>query len=291
MATAKSILLKSSASREAVSVMGRAGYGARGAIYLMVGISAGRATLDPHHPPGGFTESLKLFQHHWSGGIVLALLAIGMACFASWLAVSAVYRRDHPGPAHWVLVAGLLGDACIYLGFMASVLGMIFGAWGGGGSEHLLQEWVRWLVAGLGGRALVGLVGAGVFACGAGLVWWGGVGDIEGPLELPPVEKRLMLPIGRYGTGGRGVAIALVGFYLFLSAIQGDASRAHELGGALNDLRALPYGVAMTGAFALAFIGSSVLDFAIASFRRFDPGRAPARKRRRRRGSTRRSSG
>lgn len=86
--------------------MGRLGYGARGAIYLMVGLSAGLTTIDPAHRPGGFTQSLTLFRHGWAGGIVLVLLASGMACFAGWRAAAAVYRRDHPGWAHWVLVAG-----------------------------------------------------------------------------------------------------------------------------------------------------------------------------------------
>jgi len=289
MSCTKSVLLKSPASREAVSLMGRLGYGARGGIYLLVGISAGRATFDPRYRPGGFTGSLKLLQHHWSGGIVLALLALGMACFATWLAVSAVYRRDHPGRAHYMLVAGLLGDAAIYIGFMGSVLTMIFSAWSGG-SEPLLQSWVGWFVASVAGQLLVGLAGAIVFACGAGLIVWGATGDIEGPLELPRSEKRFMLPIGRYGASGRGAAIALVGGYLFVSAIHGDASEAHELGGVLTALRAQPYGVVVTALFALAFIGSGVLDFVIAFFRRFDLTAAAVVKPRRRTAS-RRSSG
>lgn len=268
MAIAKSVHTNSSASRDVISLIGRAGYAARAAIYLMVGISAGRATIDPSHLPGGFTESLSFLQDHWAGGIIIALLAIGMACFASWLVTSAIRRRDHRGPAHWVLVAGLLGDAAIYLGFMVSLLGMMFGA--SAGSEHLLQSWVSWLVTGLTGKMIVGFAAAIVFACGAGLVAWGVAGDIEGPLELPPTEKRLMLPIGRYGTSGRGLSIALVGGYLFVSAIQNDPSRAHELGGVLNDLRSWPGGVVITGAFALAFIGSSILDLVVATYRRFD---------------------
>jgi hypothetical protein len=47
--------------------MGRYGYGARGAIYLMIGLSAGLSTLDRTHRPGGFVQSLKLFQQHWTG--------------------------------------------------------------------------------------------------------------------------------------------------------------------------------------------------------------------------------
>jgi hypothetical protein len=285
---AKTALIKSPTSRETISLMGRAGYGARGVVYLFVGISAGRATFDPGHRLGGFTKALGFLQDYWAGSVVLALLATGMACLASWLAVSAICRRDHPGPAHSVLVAGLVGDAAIYLGFMVSLLGMIFSSQGG--DQHLLQSWVSWLVTGIAGKIIVGFAAAIVFASGAGLVVWGIVGDIEGPLELPQAEKRLMLPIGRYGTAGRGVSIALVGCYLAIAAIQGDASRAHELGGILGELRSLPGGIALTAAFALAFIGSSALDFVVTVYRRFNPIGAGVPKRRRRRGGKRRAA-
>ena len=251
--------------------MGRLGYAARGTIYLTVGISAGVTTFDPSHKPGGFTESLKLFQHGWAGGAILILLAVGMACFAGWLTAAAIYRRDHPGYAHLVLVAGMLGDAAVYIAFMGAVLGMVFGAHAG--SEDELHSWIAWLNNGALGAVFVGLAGLVVCACGVWLIGWGGIGDIEGPLELPPVEKRMMLPIGRYGTAGRGAAILLVGGYLLMSAIHGDPREAHELGGVLKDMRSLPWGGVITGAFALAFIGSAILDFAIAAFRHFNPAR------------------
>jgi hypothetical protein len=261
----------STALNIAAPLMGRYGYAARGAIYLMIGLSAGLTTLDRTHRPGGFVQSLKLFQQHWTGGIVLVLLALGLACFAGWLTVSAVYRRDHPGHAHIVLVAGLLGDAAIYIGFVGSLLRLMLGAHAGGDED--VQPWIAWLLAVPFGAALVGLAGAAVALCGFWLISWGLLGDIEGPLELPPIEKRLMLPVGRYGTLGRGLSIALVGFYLMLSALHANPREAHELGGLLHELRQFPYGAWITGAFALAFIGSAVLDFVVASFRRFNPRR------------------
>lgn len=249
--------------------MGRIGYAARGGIYLMVGLSAALTTFDPSHKPGGFTESLKLFQHGWLGGAVLVLLAAGMACFAGWLTAAAIYRRDHPGHAHIVLVAGTLGDAVVYVAFMASVIGMMFGAHDGGEDE--LHSWLAWVIASRFGAAFVGFAGIIVCACGLWLIGWGGIGDIEGPLELPPIEKELMLPIGRYGTAGRGAAIGLVGVYLLISAVHGDPHQAHELGGALKQMRMVSFGAAITGAFALAFIGSAILDFVVAGFRHFNP--------------------
>jgi hypothetical protein len=251
--------------------MARLGYASRGAIYLMVGVSAGLTTVDPRHKPGGFTESLKFLQHGWLGDVVLVLLASGMACFAGWLTAEAISRRDHPGRAHAVLVVGVMGDAAVYIGFMGAVLGMVFGARTGGDDQ--LQGWIAWLIGNGAGAFLVAAAGLAVCVCGGWLIGWGMLGDIEGPLELPPLEKRLMLPIGRYGTAGRGAAITLVGVYLIVSAIHGNPRDAHELGGALKEMRSLPGGGVITAAFALAFAGSAILDFVVASFRRFNPRR------------------
>jgi len=46
---------------------------------------------------------------------------------------------------------------------------------------------------------------------------------------------------------------------------------AHKLGGALASLRATGYGPFLIGLFALAFIGSGLVDVATAFYRRFDP--------------------
>lgn len=268
MSTAKS-LLKSPTERRAVSLLGRLGYGARGAIYLSVGISAGLATFNRNYRPGGVIESLKPLQHHWLGAVAIMLLAAGLACLSAWLAVTAILRRDHPGPAHTVLVTGTLGDAAIYVGFVAAVIEAAVGASRGGDPQ--MQSWVAWLAGFGGGRLLIGAAGVAVFACGAGLTVWAAIGDVEGPLSLPRAERLIFQPIGRFGTGGRGVAIAAVGVSLCFAAWHGNPQEAHELGGLLKTLRDQPYGAAATGIFALAFVGSSVTDFLVALFRRFDP--------------------
>lgn len=268
MSIAKS-LLKSPTEREAISLMGRLGYGARGAIYLAVGVSAALATFRRDYRPGGVIESLKPLQHHWLGATLIMAIAAGLACLSAWLALAAILRRDHPGPAHAVLVAGTLGDAAIYIGFVAVVVEAAIGASHGGDPE--MQSWVAWLAGFAGGRALIGVIGVIVFACGAGLTGWAAIGDVEGPLSLPRAERLALQPIGRFGTGGRGVAIAAVGISLCVAAWHGNPRDAHDLGGLLKTLRDQPYGAVATGLFALVFIGSCATDFLVAIFRRFDP--------------------
>jgi hypothetical protein len=262
-------LLKSPTERRAVSLLGRLGYGARGVIYLSVGISAALATFDSDYRPGGVIESLKPLQHHWLGATLIMLLAAGLACLSAWLAVTAILRRDHPGPAHAILVVGTLGDAAIYIGFVAVVIEAAVGASRGGDPE--MQSWVAWLASYGGGRMAIGAAGAAVFSCGAGLTAWAAIGDVEGPLSLPRAERLIFRPIGRFGTGGRGVAIAAVGISLCAAAWHGNPQEAHDLGGLLKTLRDQPYGAAATGLFALAFIGSCATDLLVALFRRFDP--------------------
>ncbi len=109
-------LLKSSTKRRAVSLLGRLGYGARGASYLAVGISAGLATFSRDYRPGGVVESLKPLQHHWLGATLIMLLAAGLACFCRL----ARHDRDPAdtiirGPRMHILMVGTLRDAAIYI--------------------------------------------------------------------------------------------------------------------------------------------------------------------------------
>lgn len=257
----------------AVSLMGRVGYAARGTIYFLVGVSAALTAIRPEHRPGGMTEALKPLQNDWTGGVVLVLLTLGLACLAGWFAVAGLSRRDHTGAVRAMVAAAMLGDAAVYVGFTMIVTGFVMGFWPHSG-EHTVYVWTAWLLSYAYGRALLGTLGAIVCVCGAGLIVWSTIGSVGGWLALPREERRLIRLIGRYGIAGRGAAIALIGCYLFVAALHGNAREAHELGGVLTELRAHPYGVAAIALFALAFIASSLLDFVIAGFRRFDPTRS-----------------
>ena len=255
-----------------VSLMGRVGYAARGTIYFLVGASAALAAIRPEHRPGGMTEALQPLQNDWTGGVVLVLLTAGLACLAGWFAVAGLSRSDHTGAARAMVAAAMLGDAAVYVGFTVIVTGFALGFWPHSG-EHTVHVWSAWLLSYAYGRVLLGMLGAIVCVCGVGLMVWSTFGLVGGSLALSRDERRVIRLIGRCGIAGRGAAIALIGCYLFVAALDGNAREAHELGGMLTELRAHPYGVAAIALFALAFIASSLLDFVTAGFRRFDPTR------------------
>lgn len=263
-------LMPPRAGSEAVSLMGRLGYGARGVVYFLVGASAAIAAVRPGHRPAGPTDALQLGHGHPIGALLLLLLAFGLACLAGWLTVAGLATTRHGGGRSWWRGIGLLGDAVVYIAFMIDVAGVAFGVWQGSGDRNL-QSWTAWVSAYGSGRVLIGIAGAAVLAGGIGLALWGLIGDVDKGVSLPATQKRLVRAIARYGIAGRGGAIALVGAYLIAAAAYGNPREAHEVGGVLAALRGAPYGRALIGLFGLAFIGSSLFDLVAALFRRFDP--------------------
>src|ERR1700722_7681936 len=194
----KTLLPRSAEACLAVGLAGRLGYAARGTVYFLVGVSAAIAALHPEHRPGGMTETLRPFQHDWTGWAVLALLTLGLACLAGWLAIAGLSRRDHRRIARYIIAAAMLGDAAVYGGFVVILAGFVIGVSNHSG-EHEAHLWAAWLFSYAYGRALLGGLGAIVAGCGAGLAVWGAVGDIQGSMNLPRGERRLMQLIGRYG--------------------------------------------------------------------------------------------
>jgi hypothetical protein len=277
MQAAKS-LMPPTAGSEAVTLMGRLGYVARGVVYFLVGASAAIAAIWPAHRPAGPSDAVQLgsgqLGHgHPIGAIFLIAVAFGLACLAGWFTIAGLTTAQHARGRSWWRGLGMLGDASVYLVFMIDVAGIALGLWRGGGDRNV-QSWIAWLSVWDYGRLLIGIIGAAVLVGGAGLLIWGIVGDVDREVVLPQREKRLIRPVARYGIAGRGAAVALVGCFLIAAAFYGNPREAHEVGGVLAALRQVTYGRVLIGLFGLAFIGSSLFDFVAAFYRRFDPADA-----------------
>src|SRR5947209_14074291 len=115
MQAAKS-LMPATAGSEAVTLMGRLGYLARGIVYFLVGASAAIAAIWPAHRPAGPSDAVQLgsgqFGHsHPIGAIFLLGVAFGLACLAGWLTVAGLVSAKHAGARGWWRGLGMLGDA------------------------------------------------------------------------------------------------------------------------------------------------------------------------------------
>lgn len=264
--TAASGVKRSSRSGLALTLMARLGYGARGFIYLLIGGYALAATAGGQKPHG-FVDGLQVIGSAPLRTAVTLVLLAGLGCFAGYFLIHGF--RDlarQRGKRHRFAAAGLIGDGAIYIGFVAALAAAAFGGQASG--EGQTQSWFAWAMHLPFGRVLLGLVGVVICGCGLAYLAWGLSADLERDLSLPPSEKRLFRPVARYGIGGRGVAIALVGAYWLMAAIDANPSQAHQLGQAMQDVRRHAYGWVLLLALGLAFVASASFDLLEAVFRK-----------------------
>lgn len=243
-----------------IHVVAHAGYAARGVIYLIIG---GMAGLVAFGRGGATTDSRGALGELLGapfGKSMLAIMALGLLCYATWRALQAVIDADgHGTDAKGLAIrGGLAVSAITHMGLALFAGSLLFG-WGrtGGPRNGYSQEWTAWLLTQPFGPWLV--AGVGVVIAGAGVAhffkaWKAG---FEKYFIMSKRERAIFSPICRFGLAARGVVFLIIGGFLMIAAIQHDSSEARGLSGVLQALQQQSF-----GNFLLAILAFGLLAFA-----------------------------
>ena len=247
---------------------GRAGWLAKGIVYLIAGILAlmlaWQASRWSDASSGGGdqeaspTGALKTIADASGGSILMWLLAIGMLLYAAWRLVSAAMPGGTDAKA-WLKRIGFVVSAVMYttLAITAISLASKSGtAQDEADGNSQVTSMTADVMAHSGGRWLIGLVGLIVIAVGLYRIKKGVEQDVNDELDLSGMSAervRLTEQLGRVGEMGRGVGIGLVGFFLLRAAITYDANEATGLDGALRRLAESGWGVMLIVVIGLGF--------------------------------------
>lgn len=262
-----------------VAVLGRAGYVARGVVYVVVG---GLAVLAALGRAEGETTSgkgaLVTMFNQPLGTVLLLALGVGLAGYALWRAIDAVLDPDRRGCGVKALcVRGAhIGSALAHgaLAVFAARVVLGDGPHGGEGMSEATGSafqlpFGRWLVLATGvTTVLVGLV-HGVR---------GALGKYEERLVQRPGPW--LCRLGRFGHVARGVVITIIGGFLVTAAVRFHSREARGLEGALDALRDQPFGPWLLLATALGLTAFGVWSFVEARLRHM-PAAPPANPQRR----------
>lgn len=267
-----------------VEFLARAGYAAKGIVYVGTGLltaaaafQVGSRNASGSGDASGSRDALTAIGSATWGSALLAAVAVGMVGYVVWRVVQALLDPEDLGSDAKGLAtrAVLLVSAFIYGGLGLWIGRRLLGTDGGSGGGDA-QSWSATLLQQPFGPWLLGLFGAGVMAYGIG-EWFKAVkASFEKRFrrDLNGKARRLVRKVARVGLVSRGICFLVIGGFLIVAAWRSDPSQARGLEGALEALGSQPYGPWIMGGVALGLAAYGVLQGVKAWYREVGPLRS-----------------
>ena len=243
---------------------GRAGWFAKGVVYLVAGVlalliaakasgwSSAATAPDQEASPTG---ALKTIAQMSGGAMLMWVLAVGMLLYAAWRIVAALMPGGGDAKS-WITRIGYAVSAVIYITFATTAIALARSANSGPNGNSTAKSLTERLMANSGGRVLVGVVGVIAIAAGLYRLVKGVKVDVTDELDLSslsPERRRWTERLGAVGEVGRGLGIGLIGFFLVRAAVTYDAAEATGLDGALRRMATQSWGVVLVALIGIGF--------------------------------------
>jgi Domain of Unknown Function (DUF1206) len=262
-------------ARPGIVILARAGYAAKGVVYLIVGFFAFTAAYRGGKAMGS-KDALRSMLAEPYGRALLAVVAVGLAGYAVWCFVRALLDPEHEGHGLKGVAkrAFVAAKGVVHLSLVVAVVGMIMGSAQSDSGETGVNKWTAKLMAAPFGVWLVGLAGTSVVAYGLYQVYRAWVIKLDDQLNLGrmgPAGRTWTIRVARFGMAARGVVFAVVGVFLIQAAIHAAPGEARGLGEALRAVQQQSYGPWLLGAVALGLVAYGLYELARAKYRRIEP--------------------
>ena len=258
--------VKQTARHPWVEACMRLGYAVRGLVYLIIGALALQLAAGEGGAASNPSSAIALLGRQPWGKWLLVVVAIGLAGYALWGVVRAVFdplRRGHDAKG-WLERGGFLLSAFSYILLLiptvASILNLRQSASAGGAAVPPAvrqSPWAPWLFGAFGLFWLVNGAAQLLAAYRASFVR-----DLEVG-RLQPDARSAVVWSGRIGTAARGLVFGLVGFGILRTVLRGS-EQAPGMDAALAGLIQQPYGPYLLGLVALGLVLFGVYSIACA---------------------------
>lgn len=254
-------------TRSKFQLLARAGYGARGIVFLMV---AGLALFSSFAGGKADTKSaLETILQQPFGRVWIALIGISLAGFVAWRLAQSLANADGQDDdmKGYAIRAALFGSAVTYAGLALTSLSMAFQMSGGGGSSGE-EGLAAWVMAQPFGRYLAGIIGIG-FVIGGVITAIKGIRRKFGRyLDLDAKKNSPAVLVSIYGLVARGAVFAIIGVFFLYAAFTVDPQQAGGMADALAWVHELPFGGIIYAIVALGLAAFGIYNFVEARYRR-----------------------
>lgn len=250
----------------------RAGYAARGVIYVIVGALALTAAMGQGKAEGT-QGALATLRSEPMGQTALWIIALGLMAYMIWrLTDAALDLDDHGTDAKGIFARlGQATTGLIHGGIGVSVASLAMsGGQGGGGAE----DWTAKLMQMPAGRWLVGLAALLLIGAGVYYAWKGLTGKYKESLRRTSLTERID-PALTFGLVAHGVVVGLIGLSVGYAALNADPQQAGGIGQALETLRGLAWGRILLAIAAVGLMAFALYNMVVAAYRIVPRFRSP----------------
>lgn len=255
--------------RQALAVTGRAGFVARGVVYVLVGALALQIAFGGGGREADRQGALQQVAAQPFGKVMLWLLVVGFGCMTIWRAAGAILDN---GPSRKVGSRLLDGGRAVFYGFVCwGTASFAAGTGGSSGSDAKSQDWTASALKLPAGQVLVGLVGCVLIGVGATLAVRAVMRRFLKKLETERMSRRVRQVVTALGVGGgvaRGVVFAGVGVFALVAAVRFDPHQAKGMDATLRTFAHTPAGPWLLVAVAIGLVLFGGFSFASARWRR-----------------------
>lgn len=258
-----------SAQKESLTAAGRAGFVARGVVYVLIGALALRIAIGSGGEQADRQGALAQVAEQPFGEAMLWALVVGFGGMALWRGSRAVLKR---GPRRKAASRALDGGRAAFYAFVcwATASYAAGGSQGSSGDEES-KDWTATTLDLPYGRFLVGAGGCLLIGIGVVLAARAMMRKFLRQLDLGSLKgrtRKVVTVLGVTGGVARGAVFVAAGIFILTAAVQYDPDEAKGVDATLRSFAHTPVGPWLLAAVAAGLILFGVFSFASARWRK-----------------------
>jgi hypothetical protein len=259
------------AASPALVFLGRAGYAAKGSVYVVIGALAARAALGVGGATTDSRGALSAIGDMPMGKVALVAIGVGLLGYMAWRLVAAVTDAEGRGdePTNLAVRAAQAARGVAYGALGVQALRQLDGDEASQRGEAA-RRWTARLLEMPYGRAMVVAVGIGVLGYAAYQMYRAFSDKAKKHLDLAeagPTPARWIVRVGRLGIAARAVVFAMIGVFLVRAGMQEDSGEAGGIAQSLRALAGADDARLVLGAVAFGLVAYGVYQLATARYR------------------------
>ncbi|MBM7442738.1 DUF1206 domain-containing protein [Streptomyces sp. HB132] len=261
------------ARSRAIDVGARAGFVARGVIYLLVGVLALRIAFSDGGKQADRGGAIAEIAEKPFGSVLLWVLGLALAGMALWRLSEALFGQAGPDGEKASKRAMAAGRFLFYAFVSYSVLSYAAGdkGSGSGSSDQQTDDVTARALEWTGGQWIVGAAGAAVAGAGLWMAYRALARKYHKHMKMSEMTKKTRQAVDAVGVFGgtvRGAVFATAGGFAVAAAVQHEPGRAKGMDDTLRSFTETPAGPWLLAFIALGLAAFGLFSWANARYRK-----------------------